>query len=88
MNTFYTAFDVLKNYIKNKGLEIVNFSLIRNSPCRVVIWVSDNTQGITHFVCVQMSPTQFCIWGYGENYQQIEATSFDYADVNTPQLEK
>lgn len=86
VNTYYNAFDVLKSYIKGKGLEITNFSLIRNAPDRVVIWVGDNDQNITHYVCVKASLTQFLIWGYGENYEEVMHTSFDYADVNTPHL--
>lgn len=39
---------------------------------------------ITHFICVKLSPTQFQIWGYLGNYQQCYMTTFDFADVNTP----
>lgn len=42
MNTFYTAYSVLKNYIDKLGLTIVNFSLIKQSPDRVTMWVEDN----------------------------------------------
>lgn len=86
MNTFYTAFDVLKRYINSQGLEIVNFSLQHQAPDRVVMWVEDNDKGFTHFVCVKMSCTQFLIWGYDNNYSEKLATSFDYADVNTPHI--
>lgn len=86
MNTFYTAYNVLKKYISEQGLEIVNFSLIKQAPDRVVIWVEDNDKGITHYVCVKMSCTQFLIWGYDNNYEEKISTSFDYADVNTPPL--
>lgn len=84
MNTFYTAFSVLKHYIKSLNLSIANFSLAENAPDRVVIWVEENAQGITHLVCIKMSCTQFLIWGYGNNYEEVIHTSFDYADVNTP----
>lgn len=84
MNTFYTAFSVLKHYIESLNLSIANFSLSENLPDRVVVWVEENEQGITHLVCIKMSCTQFLIWGYGNNYEEVIHTSFDYADVNTP----
>ncbi len=84
MNTFYTAFSVLKHYIESLNLSIANFSLAENAPDRVVIWVEENEKGITHLVCIKMSCTQFLIWGYGNNYEEVIHTSFDYADVNTP----
>lgn len=86
MNTFYTAYSVLKGYIEKQELSIINFSLLKQSPDRVVIWVEDNLQQITHYVCVKMSCTQFLIWGYNNNYEQVVSTGFDYADVNTPEL--
>ena len=52
------------------------------------MWVEDNSQGITHFVCVKMDCTQFLIWGYNNNYEQIVATGYDFADVNTPDFKK
>lgn len=88
MNTFYTAFQVLKDYIEKEGYTISNFSLMGNAPDRVVIWVAENEKGITHFVCVKMGCTQFLIWGYSNDYSQVIATGFDYADVNTPPLAK
>ena len=51
------------------------------------MWVEDNDRTITHLVCIKMACTQFLIWGYNSNYEQIIATGFDYADVNTPELE-
>ena len=51
------------------------------------MWVEDNDRNITHLVCIKMACTQFLIWGYNSNYEQIIATGFDYADVNTPELE-
>ena len=86
MNTFYTAFEVLKRYIETvQELTIVNFTL-RHLANRCVIWVADNDQNITHFVCEKHSPTQFLIYGYDNNYEQVVQTSYDYADVNTPPL--
>ena len=50
------------------------------------MWVEDNDKNITHLVCVRMACTQFLIWGYNNNYEQVISTGFDYADVNTPEL--
>lgn len=86
MNTFYTAYSVLKSYIQKHGYKIINFSLRGQAPDRVVIWVEENDNKVTHFVCIKMSCTQFLIWGYNNDYEQIIATGFDYADVNTPNL--
>lgn len=83
-NTFYTAFSVLKDYIDKQGLTVVNFALQDQSPDRVVIWVTENQQGISHFVCMKVSPTQFLLWWYDNQYTEMGHTSFDYADVNTP----
>ncbi len=84
MNTFYTAFSVLRNYIDALNLTVEIFSLAENAPDSVVIWVEENDRNITHLVCIKMSCTQFLIWGYGNNYEEVLHTSFDYADVNTP----
>lgn len=84
MNTFYTAFSVLKSYIEKQGLTIVNFAMQECSPDRVVMWVTENGAGITHFVCMKVSPTQFLLWWYGNDYTELGHTSFDYADTNTP----
>lgn len=84
MNTFYTPFQVLKHYVTEvKELSITNFAP-RATLRRCVMWVAENDSGFTHFVCEQLSRTQFVIWGYGNDYAEIERTSFDYADVNTP----
>lgn len=88
MNTFYTAFDVLKKYIERTGHTISFFSLSEQSPDRVVMWVEENVEEITHFVCAKMSCTQFLIWGYDNNFRQVISTGFDYADVNTPNYHK
>lgn len=86
MNTFYTAFEVLKRYIETvQELTIVNFTL-KHMTNRCVIWVADNDQDITHFICEKHSPTNFIIYGYDNNYAQVVQTSYDYADVNTPPL--
>ena len=83
-NTFYTAYAVLKKWIEDNGLTIVNFSMQQCSTDRVVMWVEENGAGYTHFVCIKVSPTLFLLWGYGNNYQKLLHTSVDYADVNTP----
>lgn len=83
-NTFYTAYAVLKKWIEDNGLTIVNFSMQQCSTDRVVMWVDENGAGYTHFVCIKISPTQFLLWGYGSDYQELLHTSFYYADVNTP----
>ncbi|MBP5362729.1 MAG: hypothetical protein J6Y71_06905 [Ruminococcus sp.] len=86
MNTFYTAFEVLKRYIETvQELTIVNFTL-KHMTNRCVIWVADNDQDITHFICEKHSPTHFVIYGYDNDYAQVVQTSYDYADVNTPPL--
>lgn len=92
-NRYYTAYGVLRKFMDDHGYVISNFSLIKQAVDRVCIWnesgyghidgVEDSDQ-ITHFICVKMSPTQFQIWGYLGNYQQCFNTSFDYSDVNTP----
>lgn len=84
-NTFYMAFNVLKKWITDNGLTIVNFSMQDCSLDRVVMWVQENAAGYTHFVCIQTSPTQFLIWGYGNDYTQLLSTSYDFADANTPE---
>lgn len=86
MNTYYSAFEVGKKYVEGLGLSMVNFTL-RQVTNRVTIWVADNEAGYTHFVVQKLSPTQFIIWGYDNEYTQKSYTSFDYADVNTPQLD-
>lgn len=92
-NRYYTAYGVLKKFIDDHSYVISNFDLIKQATDRVIIWVEDNTgsiegvtdsEHITHFVCVKLSPTQFEIWGYLGNYSQAYRTSFDFADVNTP----
>lgn len=84
-NTFYTAFSVLKSYIDKQGLTVVNFAMQECSLDRIVMWVDENGAGITHFVCMKVSPTQFLLWWYGSDYAEIGRTSLDYADVNTPE---
>lgn len=92
-NRYYTAYGVLKQFLNKYSYVISNFSLIRQAVDRVCIWVEDTTgvipgvadsEHITHFICVKLSPTQFQIWGYFSNYSQAYMTSFDFADVNTP----
>ena len=84
MNTFYTPFQVLNHYVTEvKNLTVTNIAP-RVYPQSCAIWVAENEQGITHFICRQLSRTQFVIWAYDNNYAEIEVTSFDYADVNTP----
>ena len=83
MNTFYTAFDVLKRYIEGLELTIVNFT---PQPFynRCIMWVEENASGYTHFICEKHSPTQFVIYGYNNDGEQTLCTGYDYADVNTP----
>lgn len=85
-NRIYTAYSVLKKYIDDHGYTITNYSLLKQSPDRVIMWVDENPEHHTHFVCIKMSCTQFLIWGYGEDYKQSLYTSFDFADQNTPYL--
>lgn len=85
MNTFYSAFDVLKSYIKKQGLTIVNYSVKqRYNYC--IMWVAPNDSDITHFVCRKVGPLQFMLNWYGEDYAEIGNTSFEFSDVNTPTL--
>lgn len=86
-NTFYTAFSVLHDYIEKQGLTVVNFAMNDCSPDHVVMWVTENGAGITHFTCDKISPTQFLLFWYGSDYAEIGRTSFDYADVNTPEFQ-
>ena len=86
MNTFYTAFSVLKRYIEEvQELTPVNFTSTEIYN-RCVIWVEDNDRNLTHFICEKHSPTHFVIYGYDNEYTQVVQTSYDYADVNTPPL--
>lgn len=85
-NRIYTAYSVLQKYLKDNNYTITYFSLIKQSPDRVIIWVDDNDNNITHFTCIKLSCTEFIIYGYGENYQQLISTGFDFADYNTPYL--
>ena len=79
---FYeTAFSFGKKYIKKKGYEITNFSLQQNSPNRVVFFVSENNEKINHIVFVKQSRSMFLIWSFNSNGEEIEHTSFDYAEV-------
>lgn len=75
---YYNAYDVLKDYIKERGFEIRNFNLIKQRPDHVIIWVEKPENEITHFVCQKNSPTQFFIWGYNSNGQQAYHTSFSF----------
>lgn len=86
MNTFYTAFSVLKRYIEEvQELTPVNFTSTQLNE-RCIIWVEDNDRDLTHFICEKHSPTHFVIYGYDNEYTQAVFTSYDYADVNTPPL--
>ena len=86
MNTFYTAFSVLKRYIEEvQELTPVNFTSTQINE-RCIIWVEDNDRDLTHFICEKHSPTHFVIYGYDNEYTQAVFTSYDYADVNTPPL--
>lgn len=84
-NTYYSAFDVLKSYIKSQELTIVNYT-VKQRYTHCTMWVAPNEGNITHFVCDKVSPTQFIIYWYGEDYAQLGQTSFDFVDVNTPDL--
>lgn len=88
-NTFYTCMSVLQAYIKAHNWSISNFTLENQSPNRVAVWLDENPEGVTKLVCYKVSLTQFIIWAYNSNYEEIKAlsTSFDYSDVNTPPLE-
>lgn len=78
---------MINDYVSGLGLEIINFNLIENAPDRVTVWVKDNSQGYANFVCLKVSPTMFLIWGYGTDYKEKLHTSFNYADVNTPNIQ-
>ncbi len=87
INTCYTAFSVLKNYIKKKELIPVNFSLSHQQNTNLItMWVEENTQEITHFVCRKNSDTFFEIWTFSDDYINTNYECFDYADVNTPNI--
>ena len=92
-NRYYTAYGVLKMFLEDHSYQITNFDTIHQAVDRVIMWTMngtghidgvENSDQITHFVCVKLAPTQFQIWGYFGNYEQAYMTSFDYADVNTP----
>lgn len=84
MNTFYSAFQVLKKYIEDNDMVITNYTP-QPFYSRCVMWVSENAGGYSHFVCEKKSPTQFTIYGFNGQYEQILFTGYDFADVNTPE---
>lgn len=84
MNTFYNAFQVLKHYVTEVKELTVTAYAPREKLTRCIMWVAENDGGYSHFICEQLSRTQFQIWAYDGEYAEIERTSFDYADVNTP----
>lgn len=78
--TYYNAFDVLKKWLEENNYIITNFELMRQRPDNVLIWVDNNNSlSATHFVCEKNSPTQFLIWGYNEDGEQIYNTSLSFA---------
>ena len=78
--TYYSAFDVLKTYLKNNNYTIVNFELMEQRPDNVLVWVDENNaQKATHFVCEKNSPVQFLIWAYNSDGEQVIHTSISYA---------
>lgn len=85
-NTFYSCFSVLEMICRQRELSIVNVSLQDYSPDRVAVWVAENEQEITSIICLKVSPTQFLVWFYGNEYEQVESTSYNFADVNTPPI--
>lgn len=84
MNTVFGVFTVLKDYVtKTKELTITAYApRVCLNTCKV--WVAENAGGFVSFTCIQRTPTLFEIFGYNGEYQQIEQTSFDFADVDTP----
>ena len=86
-NTYYTAYGVLKKYLSDRGYTIVNFSLQHQAVDRIEMWVEPTGDAApVNFVCVKMSPTQFLIWGYKNDYTQVVSTGYNFADVNTPSM--
>lgn len=86
-NTYYSAFTVAKNYCDDNNLTISNYGLIDSSPNYIYIFVEINNKNISNIVCLKNSATQFLIWAYGNDYAEISRTSYNYADVNTPNLQ-
>ena len=86
-NTYYSAFTVAKNYCDANNLAISNYGLIDSSPNYIYMFVETNSKNISNIVCLKNSATQFLIWAYGNDYTEISRTSYNYADVNTPNLQ-
>lgn len=78
-DTYYTAFSVLKQYLEKKGYTVNNVNLYEQSPDRVVMWIDENSNGCTHCICIKCSYTQFLIWEYDNNGNEIFHTSVDKA---------
>lgn len=78
---------MLTDYIKQKELTIINFSLSeQQSSDLITIWVEENAQEITHFICRKNSNVFFEIWTFSHNYVNINYECFDYSNVNTPDI--
>ena len=86
-NTYYSPFTVAKNYCDANNLTISNYGLFGSSPNYIYMFVETNSKNISNIVCLKNSATQFLIWTYGNDYTEISRTSYNYADVNTPNLQ-
>ena len=86
-NTYYSTFTVAKNYCDANNLTISNYGLFDCSPNHIYMFVETNSKNISNIVCLKNSATQFLIWVYGNDYTEISRTSYNYADVNTPNLQ-
>ena len=86
-NSYYSAFTVAKNYCDTNNLTISNYGLFDSSPNYIYMFVETNSKNISNIVCLKNSATQFLIWAYGNDYTEISRTSYNYADVNTPNLQ-
>lgn len=88
MNTYYTAYSVLKQFLEDNNYSVVNVDLIGKSPDKVTLWVDSNDKGITHFTCIKIDCTQFIIMGYDDNFRMCVHIGYDFAEITKRSLKE
>lgn len=88
MGNLHSPWTVAESFCESNNLEIVNTSIPALSPNYVIVWVAENQLNYDKVIVLQVSPTQFLLWAYGDNgnnapNEELFATSFDFAEVNT-----
>lgn len=87
MGFLHSPLTVAESFCESNSLEIVNTSIPALSPNYVIVWVAENNLHYEKIIVMQIAPTQFLLWTYGDNGNNAEneelfATSFDFAEVN------